>query len=275
MDLSSEYPAEHSSWLADGACACSINDSGPSMSERIIHIIFMMLGAILVTAASAFAAEEVPPRPAAANSRTVGARSPSEKIGAEVMARLAAIVPEGVRVDRVTLGCGPAADATLIDVAPGITRLQSRSFLVEIKSGGRTIGCSATVTARRAVLAATHDIAAGAPVSAADFKSALVDAFAGAPGALETMPSQGQYVAAMPLRAGQAVYPTQLARPVVVRPGDLVTVVVRNGPVTLRTQLESRSTATVGESATLMNPDTAGSVTVNVTGEKSAELVMR
>jgi flagella basal body P-ring formation protein FlgA len=70
------------------------------------------------------------------------------------------------------------------------------------------------------------------------------------------------------------VYSTQLARQVAVRPGDLVTVVVHNGPVTLRTQLESRSTATIGERATLMNPDAGGSVTVNVTGQKSAELVM-
>jgi len=275
MDLSSEYPAEYSSRLADGAYARSERDIGLSMSERIVHIVLAVIGAILVTAASASLAEQAPSRPASANSRAASARLASDKVAAEVMARLPAILPEGVRVDSVTLGCDPAADAALIDVAPGITRLQSRGFLVELKSGGHTIGCSATLTGRRAVLAATHDIAGDAPVSAADFKTVLVDAFAGAPGALEAMPSQGQYVAAVPLRSGQPVYPTQLARPIAVRPGDLVTVVVRNGPVILRTQLESRSTATVGDRAILINPDTGGSVTVNVTGEKSAELVMR
>jgi len=235
----------------------------------------MMLGAILVTAASASVAKEPPPPAASADSRPGTARSPSAKIGAEVMARLAAIVPQGVRVDSVTLGCDAAADAALIDVAPGVTQLQSRGFVVELKSGGRTIGCSATFSGKRSVIAATHDIAADAPVSAGDFKSVFVDAFGIAPGALETVPAQGQYVAVTPIRAGQPLYPTQIARPIAVRPGDLVSVVVHNGPVTLRTQLESRSTAAIGETATLMNPETGGSVIVKVTGEKNAELVMR
>jgi flagella basal body P-ring formation protein FlgA len=274
MDSLSKYGVPYSSSLADSVRADSIGNVGLSMREWIIHLMVMMLGAILIIAASALAAEQ-PPRPAPADSRAAGARSASEKIGAEVMARLAAIVPEGVRVDSVMLGCDPAADAALIDVAPGITRLQSRGFVVELRSGGRAIGCSASFSGRRGVLAATHDIAADAPVSAADFRSVLVDAFGLAPGALETMPSQGQYAAVTPIRAGQPVYPTQLARPIAVRPGDLVTVVVHNGPVTLRTQLESRSTAAIGEKATLMNPETGGAVTASVTGEKSAELMMR
>jgi flagella basal body P-ring formation protein FlgA len=54
-----------------------------------------------------------------------------------------------------------------------------------------------------------------------------------------------------------------------------VTVVVKNGAVTVRTQLRAQSQASVGDTATMVNPLTGTPVAVTVTGLRTAELVMQ
>ena len=94
-------------------------------------------------------------------------------------------------------------------------------------------------------------------------------------GALSALPQNGPYVSATRIRAGQPLYPNEIARPAAVHPGDLVATLVKNGPVTVRAQLVSQSTAAVGETATMTNPTSGSLVTVTVTGPKTAEVVMQ
>ena len=165
------------------------------------------------------------------------------------------------------------AKATIQDVAPGLTQLNSRGLVIVLRDGDHTIACSATIAAQRQVLVAARDLAAGEPVVADDVQPQWVDAFTGAPNALDELPRTG-LVTAGTIRVGQPLYAWQLIHPIAIRPGDLVTVMIINGPVTVRTQLEANSTAAVGETATVINPDSGTPVGVTVTGPKTAELVM-
>lgn len=197
----------------------------------------------------------------------------ADSLNAALAARVAPLLPSGARLDGVTLGCAPPASATIQDVAPGLTQLNSRGLVVLLRSGDHTLACSATIAAQRQVLVAAHDLETGAPIAATDVQPDWVDAFTGAPNALDQLPSAG-LVAAGAIRSGQPLYAWQFVRPLAIHPGDLVTVMVVNGPVRLRTLLEANSSAGVGDSATVINPDTGAPVAVTVTGPKTAELVM-
>jgi flagella basal body P-ring formation protein FlgA len=212
-------------------------------------------------------------------SATVGADPPgpasqlASDLSATLAARVAPLLPGGARLESVSLGCTPPAKATIQDVAPGLTQLNSRGLVIVLRDGDHTIACSATVAAQRQVLVAARDLAAGESVVADDVQPQWVDAFTGAPNALDELPRTG-LVTAGTIRAGQPLYAWQLIRPIAIHPGDLVTVMIINGPVTVRAQLEANSTAAVGETATVINPDNGTPVGVTVTGPKTAELVM-
>jgi flagella basal body P-ring formation protein FlgA len=193
----------------------------------------------------------------------------------EIQVQVARLVPNDLRIDGVSLGCKPPTDATLKAVAPGITSLTSRSFMVELQSGDRSLYCSAMMNASRQVMTAAKDLDADAPVAEADCTLNWVDAFSTMQGALAGFPAQGPYVMAMPIRAGQPLYQNSLKRPIAIHSGDLVMVVVKNGPITVRAQLQSQSQASVGDSATMINPASGMPVTVTVTGPRLAELVMQ
>ncbi len=193
---------------------------------------------------------------------------------AQIQAQVSSMVPDGMRVDHVTLGCKPGAHAILKTVAPGFPRVTSRAFMVELQQGDHTAYCSVTMDASRQVLTAIRDIQSGAAVSEADFRLEWLDAFGGATGALLTFPAGGPYVSAIAIRTGQALYQSSLTRPLAVRPGQLVAVLVRNGPVTLHAQLLAQSQASIGDSITVINPSTEAAVMVTLTGPQSAELVL-
>ena len=203
------------------------------------------------------------------------AGSDSPELIQQIETQIAPLLPEGVRLRDVALGCEAPANAQLSQVAPGVSRLNSRGFVVELRDGERTLACSATLEAERRILVANHDIAQGQALGTGDFELRWIPAFGSSSDALSSLPSTGPLIAATAMRAGDALSPFQITRPLAIRPGDLVTVVVKNGPVTVRTQLESRSSASVGDSASLINPETGLPVTVTVTGAKSAELVMQ
>lgn len=193
---------------------------------------------------------------------------------AQIQAQVSARIPDGMRVDHVTLGCKPSAHASLKTVAPGFPRVTSRAFMVELEQGDHAAFCSVTMDASRQVLTAMQDIQAGATVSEADFRPQWVDAFGTATGAVLTFPAGGPYVSSTALRAGQALYQSLLTRPLAVRPGELVTVLVKNGPVTLHAQLLARSQASIGDTITVINPSTETPVMVTLTGPQTAELVL-
>jgi len=193
---------------------------------------------------------------------------------AEIQAQVSSMVPDGMRVDHVMLGCNPPPHASLKTVAPGFPRVPSRAFMVELQQGDQAAYCSVTMDASRQVLIAIQDIQSGAAVSEADFRPEWVDAFGGAPGALLTFPAGGPYVSAIAIRTGQALYQSSLTRPLAVRPGELVTVLVKNGPVTLHAQLLAQSQASIGDTITVINPSTETPVMVTLTGPQSAELVL-
>jgi flagella basal body P-ring formation protein FlgA len=197
------------------------------------------------------------------------------ELAREIQLQLARIVPHEMRIDGVTLGCKPPAGATLKAVAPGVTSLSSRSFMVELQAGERAMFCSAAMSASHQVMTATKDLEANSPVAQTDVASNWVDAFSTTPGALASFPSQGPYVSATLIRAGQPLYENSLRRPIAVHPGDQVTVLVKNGAVTVRAQLQAQTQAAVGDSATMINPASGMPVAVIVTGLRIAELVMQ
>ncbi len=238
----------------------------------------ILLSALIITWSSAHGDSEVPaasPQATALATPGVSEAPEGAELTREIQVHLARIVPVEMRIDGVTLGCRPPAGATLKTVAPGVTSLTSRSFMVELQVGDRTFFCSAALNASRQVLTATHELEPNASASAADFASNWVDAFSLTPGVLASFPNQGPYVAATLTRAGQPLYQNLLKRPIVVHPGDLVTVLVKNGAISVRAQLRAETQAAVGDSVTMINPGSGMPVAVTVTGPKLAELVMQ
>ncbi len=238
-------------------------------AATVAGAVFVLGGAIAAAANAPIAAANAP---ASASARGAAAR---RELAAQVLERLRTRMPLGVRIDAVNLGCEPPPNARLKSVAPGVSVLSSRGFVVELGENGRTFVCSAWVDAKRPVLAASRDIAPNQSLSQADFTTTWVDAFSGAPGAFASFPDQGPYVAATDIRAGQPLYPSELARPLAVHPGDMVTVLVRNGPVLVRTRLEARQAASIGQTATMVNPSSGAVVSATVTGVRAAEMVLQ
>jgi len=202
-------------------------------------------------------------------------RTDTNDLAALMQSQLATMVSAGMRVDRVTLGCKPPAGSTLKTVAPGFTQLTSRSFMVELQKGDHSTFCSATMDASRQVLVATRDIQPDEPVTSADFQPQWIDAFGASTGALLEFPVRGPYTSTTTIRAGQPLYQSGLARQIAVHQGEMIMVVVRNGPVSLRAQLQAQSQAAIGDTVTAVNPVSGVPVTVTVTGPRNAELVMQ
>jgi len=243
--------------------------AAPGRHERVERIVLVITGALLLTVALAQASTALDSNPAA-----VPAADPDDFV-AQVAAQVTPLLPAATRMKSVTLQFAPPKGATLLGVAPGLSQLRSRFFLVQLQVQGRTLAYGATVDAERQVLVAARNVAAGEPVGDRDVATRWVEAFGGDPGALQELPTDRQYVAASTLRAGEPIYPSSLTRAIAVHPGDLVSVVVRNGDVTVRAQLQARSAAAVGETITMINPSSDTPVTVNVTGPKTAELVIQ
>ena len=233
-----------------------------------MRTILTLLGAVLMTAVFAYAHAAAPVSLPANDPSTANA------LEAQIAQRAASLLAPEVQIRGVKLGCAVAAGTTLKTVAPGITRLSARVFMVELECDHRSRLCGASLEAQRQVMVATHALSAGQPVTAQDFAPGWVDAFTGAPGAAATFDFSGAMITTTSIAAGQPLYPTQLAKPAAVHPGDMVTVVVKNGAITVRTELESRSSASIGDSATMLNPETGTMVQVHVTGVRTAELVM-
>jgi flagella basal body P-ring formation protein FlgA len=246
-----------------------------SPKPRLIWVLLVILVGVSQNvgfAAAAPASATKATTPAAAN---LPSHSSSQQLISEIAIKVAPLLAAGIRLRSVALGCQPPAGALLNQVAPGIARLTSRGFVVEFLAGDRTIACSATLDAQRQILVARQDIPQGQALSSADFELSWVDAFGGSMDALNVLPADGPFLAATAIRAGDPLLTIELTRPLAIRPGDLVTVLVKNGPVTVRTELEARSSAAVGDSVSVVNPDTGLPLTVTATGVRTAELVMQ
>jgi flagella basal body P-ring formation protein FlgA len=237
-----------------------------SLRDRLLHLALVVLGAVLLTTVVALADTNVPLNASATN---------PDDLKSQIAARVAQILPDGMRIKGIGLEFTPPPGATLVNVAPGVAQLRSRYVMVQLQVNGRTMAYTATVDAERQVITPLRDVALGAPITGADVQTQWLEAFNAAPGALTAFPAEGELVAATALRAGEPLYPGSFTRAIAVRPGDIVNVLVKNGPVTVRTQLEARSAAAVGDTATMVNPQSGTPVTVSVTGPKAAELVMQ
>lgn len=209
------------------------------------------------------------------SSKTADATDVAAGLESQIEAQLPAMLSDGMRVDRVTLGCKPPAHTILKTIAPGYARLNARSFMVELQDGTRSVYCPATMDASRQVLAAIRDIQPNEAVSSDDFQLQWVDAFTGAVSALSAFPNQGAYASATVIRAGQPLYQNAITRAIAVRAGEMVTVTVKNGPVRLRAQLQAQSQGAVGDAVTAVNPSSGTPVMVMVTGPHTAELVLQ
>jgi flagella basal body P-ring formation protein FlgA len=207
--------------------------------------------------------------------RAADATDGTAALESQIEAQLPAMLPEGLRLDRVTLGCKPSAHAVLRTIAPGYSRLNARSFMVELGDGARSVFCPATIDASRRVMVAVHDLQPGQTIAAEDFQVQWVDAFSGAVSALSAFPEHGPYASATVIRAGEPLYQCAITRPIAIHPGDLVTVTVKNGPVRVRAQLQAQSQGAVGDSVTLVNPSSGMPVMVVVTGPHTAELELQ
>jgi flagella basal body P-ring formation protein FlgA len=234
-----------------------------------MRTVVALLAAILMTAVFAYAHAAVPAGLSAPDPST------AKTLEAQIAQRAASLVAPEVQIRSVKLGCAVAAGTRLKTVAPGITRLNARVFMVELELDHRPRLCGASLDAQRQVMVATHALGAGQPVTAQDFAPGWVDAFTGAPGAASSFDFSSAMVTTTSIGAGQPLYPTQLAKPAAVHPGDMVSVVVKNGAITVKTELESRSSASIGDSATMLNPETGTTVQVHVTGVRTAEMVIQ
>jgi flagella basal body P-ring formation protein FlgA len=246
---------------------------------KIARVAIVAMAALLIAPAPIGAAGAAPD-PKAVASVSQGehpdvAADVAAGLESQIQAQLPAMVPEEMRVDRVTLGCKPAAHAILRTIAPGFARLNSRSFMVELQDEKRSVYCPATIDASRQVLVAIRDIQPSETITAADFQPQWIDAFSGAISALPGFPNQGPWASATVIRAGQPLYQSAITRPIAVHPGEMVTVMVKNGPVRLRALLQAQSQGAVGDSVTLVNPASGTPVMVVVTGPHSAELVLQ
>jgi flagella basal body P-ring formation protein FlgA len=226
---------------------------------------------LLMASAPSGAAASASPEPA----KVADATDTAASLESQIEAQLPAMLPAGLRVDRVTLGCKPPAHTILRTIAPGYSRLEARSFMVELQDGPRSVYCPVTMDASRQVLAAVRDIQPNETITPDDFQMQWVDAFSGAVSALSAFPNQGQYASTTVIRAGQPLYQNAIARAIAVRAGELVTVTVKNGPVRLRALLQAQSQGAVGDSVTLVNPASGTPVMVVVTGPHTAELVLQ
>ena len=140
--------------------------------------------------------------------------------------------------------------------------------MVELQKDDRPTYCSATMDASRQVLTASRDIQPNEPVTDADFQTEWVDAFGASTGALLTFPDRGPYVSATTVRTGQPLYQSTLVRPIAVHAGEMVMVLVKNGAVQLRAQLQAQSQAAIGDTVTVINPVSGIPVMVTVTGPR-------
>ncbi len=243
--------------------------AAPGRYDRVERIVLVIAGVLLLTAVLAQAST-------AADSDTAAIQSADpDDLVTQIAAQVAPLLPAGMRMKAVALQFTPPAGAILLGVAPGMSQIRSRFFIVQLQVKGRTMAYGATIDAERQVMIAARNVAAGEPVGDHDVATRWVEAFGGDPGALQELPTDRQYVAASTLRAGEPIYPSSLTRAIAVHPGDMVSVVVRNGDITVRAQLEARSAAAVGETITMINPSSDTPVTVNVTGPKTAELVIQ
>jgi flagella basal body P-ring formation protein FlgA len=199
----------------------------------------------------------------------------ASSLESQIQAQLPPMLPAGMRVDRVSLGCKPETHAILRTIAPGYSRLNARSFMVELQEDARSTYCAATMDASRQVLVAIRDIQSNETIAAEDFQVQWVDAFSGAVSALSSFPERGPYASATMIRAGEPLYQSAIMRPIAIHPGELVTVTVKNGPVRVRAQLQAQSQGAVGDSVTLINPSSGMPVMVVVTGPHAAELELQ
>ena len=239
----------------------------PGRHDRLERIVLVITGVLLLTAVLAQAST-------AADSDTIQSADPDDLV-TQIATQVAPLLPAATRMKSVTLQFTPPAGATLLGVAPGLGQIRSRFFMVQLQVQGHTMAYGATVEAERQVIVAARNLAAGEPLGDHDVETRWVEAFSSDPGALQELPTAAQYVAASTLRVGEPIYPSSLTREIAVHPGDMVSVVVKNGAITVRAQLQARSAAAVGETITMMNPSSDTPVTVNVTGPKTAELVMQ
>ena len=125
------------------------------------------------------------------------------------------------------------------------------------------------------MLTATRDIQPNEPVTSADFEPRWVDAFGGSTGALLAFPNQGPYASVTVIRAGQPLYQSALLRPIAVHPGDLVMVLVKNGPITSARAVTGAVASRDWRHRDGVNPTSGVPVMVTVTGPRIAELVMQ
>lgn len=223
-----------------------------------------LIGFMLLTAAMALAQKPV-----------VHSHSAREELQAQIAQRLKSLLPPDTRLAGLRLECAPPRGAKLTEQGLGFTQLNMRSFMVPLQEGTRVGYCPVSVQMQRRVVLAARNIPANEPLSQEDFTKGWVDAFATAPGALQKLDLSTEMIAQVPLRAGEAIYPTQIARPMAVHAGDPVLVMVRNGAVMLRTTMQARGSGLVGDPLLVINPESGSALRATITGVDTAEVMLR
>ncbi len=194
----------------------------------------------------------------------------ADPLTAQIAERLAPRLTDGLQLKAITLACKPPPGATLKEVAPGVPRLSSPAFTVELSTPGGTLICSAQAQVERRALVAARDLGAGQEVSGNDFRPGWVDAFASPPDLVNAIDSNVTLIA--PIRQGDPVSASMLRKTVMVRQGEMVSITVTNGGVSLRTHLKAEGDGAIGEYVTMENPTSGRLITAQVTGKDSAHI---
>jgi len=195
------------------------------------------------------------------------------QLAQQVKRELQGMVPAGMRLVSVKLDCLPPPGAALKQVAPGVEKLSSPGFMIELDAPGGTVYCSATAGLQEQVLVAARSLGAGQTVTRADFRLGWVDAFAGSADVLSSL--EGRAVTLVALRAGSPVHSSELQKAIVIRSGEIVAVTVKNGAVTVLTHLKAVNDAGEGEAVTLENPSSGRLVTARAAGPGRAEIELK
>ncbi len=189
---------------------------------------------------------------------------------AQIEAALAPRVPDGMRLKSLTLGCQPPPDASIKEVARGLSRIRSSAFTVELTTPHGIVICSAQAEVERQALVAARDLSAGEEVGASEFRTDWVDAFSTPPDVLVSLDSVQTLM--VPLRRGEPVSASLLRKPIVVHQGEMVAVTVTNGGVSLRTHLKASGDGAIGDYVTMENPTSGRLVSARVVGRGAASI---
>lgn len=211
-------------------------------------------------------------------------RISSESLTEEAVTFVNEQLPQDGRVYQVTVDRPPKEfvlpDKSGVEVKPrlmmGSVKPGPNTVAIEARLNGRLLASTSVatrVTVTAEVLVATATIRQGEPINSSNTTWEQRDVTR-TPNAV-TLSGEDQLkevVASRLISPGKTLTPTDMALPPAIRRGDVVTVTVKCGKVTLRTTAEARQDARIGETVSVRSTISQEDVRARVTGPGNVEI---